>query len=70
MDSLNSRLNGRGTVLLCVSFFSLIFFTCLPLSLGAQSVECATPDEFPGSISAVAARSLLVGSGCQYNVTG
>ena len=29
----------------------------------AQSVECATPgEEVPGSITAVAARSLLVGS--------
>ena len=38
----------------------------------AQSVERATPgEEVPGSIPAVAARSLLAGS-CQYNhnVTG
>ena len=36
----------------------------------AQSVESATPgEEVPGSISAVAARLLLVGR-CHYNVTG
>ena len=36
----------------------------------AQSVERETPcKEVPGSIHAVAARSILVGS-CKYNVTG
>ena len=37
---------------------------------GSSAVKRATPgEEVPGSIPAVAARSLLVGR-CQYNVTG
>ena len=43
----------------------------LGILVTAQSVERATPgEEVPGSIPAVAARLLHVGSRCQYNVTG
>ena len=50
-----------------VSFFNIyyIFSVFIPVKGGAvgQSVERATPgEEVPGSIPAVAARSLLVGS--------
>ena len=54
---------------------SLFFFTarlCVRGCAVAQSVECATPGEVPGSIPPVAAHSLLVGSVSVYmcNVTG
>ena len=45
-------------------------FVYAQLSAVAQSVERATPSEgVPGSIPAVAARSVLFGQ-CQFNVTG